>query len=411
MDNELRVVRKSGRKPPHRRAGRAAIVLRVAGGVVCLGGVLALSFIPRLIYWPASFWNHGIYTDFYTKIALGLASLALLLLGVFLLLFAHSERVARRALRGIGGAACLAGLLIALPTLANQIAMSRINPENALPNHPLRYPGNSEHRFFVVGDSGHRVDQTNIFEIMTRMYDEQPVEAVLLLGDILDGDEPYEEAVVRQFLDPYGPLLERGVPHFLALGNHEVYDGHADGALRQPEFNMGGEPYFARTFAGGLMTVFFLDSTRIVDHPAQMLWFQTVLQACQAPWKVVAIHHTLVGSDINHGPDKRRYAFLAPLLHGDPPVDLVLAGHNHVYERLRPIDGTVFITAGHGSNPPGPRDDIDIHPSSEILVTDTRGFMTMTVSPDAIHLKSITEDGDVIDEYTLEKATTTYAME
>jgi acid phosphatase len=82
------------------------------------------------------------------------------------------------------------------------------------------------------------------------------------------------------------------------------------------------------------------------DYRTQMTWLDADLAASKAPWKVIYMHRPPYSSG-RHGSDGKLRNLLAPILkrHG---VQLVLAGHDHNYERTLPQDGTVYIVTGGG---------------------------------------------------------------
>lgn len=384
-------------------ASRLALISRVAGSFCCILGVLAILLVPHALYWPGSLWKLGIYTDQVGKLSIGLVGLSLLLLGIQLLVFAKSRHIVRHTFTGIGFFAVVGLLALVVPTVANSRISVTLDVSAELVDIPLQHADTGKSRFLIIGDTGHRAHRLPpVMDRIAALHDSHPFEAAFLLGDMLDGgEEDFNTAMVRQFIDPYAPLLDRNIRHFLTLGNHEVYDGYADGAIQHPFFNMGGQPYYARTFADGEITVFFLDSTRLVEHPAQLIWFQTMVEQTTSTWKILCIHHTLVGSDINHGPDERRYDFLAPIIHGENGIDLVLSGHNHFYERMNVIDGTLFVTAGHGSNPTNQTGER--HPESAFKMIDRLGFLVMTHDGDTLEFESITREGDMVDRFAIIK--------
>lgn len=361
-----------------------------------------MAIVPHVLYWPGSLWLLGIYTDQGAKVSIGIVGLCLLVLGLQLIIFSKSNVIKRNSFRGIAVVTIVGLLAIVIPTAANSRIVNNLVNGSEIKDVPLRYGGNKEQRFLVLGDTGHRSERLGaMMELIGSIHDDHPFEAAILLGDMLDADVPFNEAVEFQFIEPFTPLIERGIPQFLALGNHEVYDGHSEGAINHPIFNMDGQSYYARTFADGELTVFFLDSTRIVDHPGQLLWLRQKLAQTTSTWKVIAMHHVLQGSDLNHGPDERRYHFLEPLIHGENGIDLVLSGHNHFYERMEEINGTVFITSGHESNPTN--QTAPEHPKTAFRMIQQRGFLVMSLGEGYLDIQSITEDGEVVDGVTLVK--------
>ncbi len=74
-----------------------------------------------------------------------------------------------------------------------------------------------------------------------------------------------------------------------------------------------------------------------------------------APWKVVTHHRPAYSASLNHGSDQTLQAEWAPIFDRHR-VDLVLNGHDHLYERSHPLrggavgatpaDGTIYVVSG-----------------------------------------------------------------
>jgi hypothetical protein len=80
----------------------------------------------------------------------------------------------------------------------------------------------------------------------------------------------------------------------------------------------------------------------------QLQWLEKELAASGSDWKVMYFHHPIYSSGGRHGSDTALREQLEPLFlkYG---VDLVLAGHEHFYERLKPQKGIhYFISGGAG---------------------------------------------------------------
>jgi 3',5'-cyclic AMP phosphodiesterase CpdA len=159
---------------------------------------------------------------------------------------------------------------------------------------------------------------------------------VITLGDnIYTGSKPAD--FEKAFAVPYRTLLDARVPFYAALGNHDS----ANQPLYQP-FNMNGARYYA--FRKGNVRFFALDSNRM--DAAQIAWLEAQLRAAgAADWRVCYFHHPLYSSGRRHGPDEGLRKVLEPLFvrYG---VDVVLSGHDHVYERLNPQQGITYFVEG-----------------------------------------------------------------
>ena len=199
-------------------------------------------------------------------------------------------------------------------------------------------------RFLVIGDSGtgggeQRAVATRIAEI----YKIFRFEFAIMVGDNLYGSESAND-FRRKFEEPYKPLLDGGVKFYAALGNHD------DPTQRYyKNFNMNGERFY--TFKApkkgpdilGDVRFFALDSNYM--SPEQLQWLEKELKAAGSGWKIPFFHHPLYSSGEKHGADVTLREQLEPLFvkYG---VDVVFAGHEHFYERLKPQKGITYFVTG-----------------------------------------------------------------
>ena len=111
---------------------------------------------------------------------------------------------------------------------------------------------------------------------------------------------------------------------------------------------MNGRRYYSKEFGDGLVQVFVLDSNTLPDDdPDQIAWLDDALAQSKATWKVVALHHPLYSTALKYPSNPDMIAQLEPVFRKHD-VSLVLQGHNHLYERLAPIHGIHYFTAGSG---------------------------------------------------------------
>lgn len=93
----------------------------------------------------------------------------------------------------------------------------------------------------------------------------------------------------------------------------------------------------------GPLHVFVLDSERAQngERRAQRAWLRSALAGSKAPWKAVAFHHPPYSSG-PHGPSRTmRWPFVRW------GADLVMSGHEHLYERLA-AEGIPYLINGLG---------------------------------------------------------------
>jgi 3',5'-cyclic AMP phosphodiesterase CpdA len=192
-------------------------------------------------------------------------------------------------------------------------------------------------RLAAIGDMGTgKPLQIDVANQMVKSRIAFPFEFVITLGDnIYTGSKPAD--FEKAFAVPYRSLLDAGVLFYAALGNHDS----ANQALYRP-FNMNGARYY--TFRKGNARFFALDSNRM--DPEQIGWLEARLrEAGSADWKVCYFHHPLYSSGKRHGSDERLRKLLEPLFvrYG---VNVVLSGHDHVYERVVPQQGITYFVEG-----------------------------------------------------------------
>jgi hypothetical protein len=291
----------------------------------------------------------------------------------------------------VAGAACRRG-----PDLDGQRATSTEVRALAPPPGGLALPmRDGSVRFAVIGDSGRGdVPQHEIARQMMAWRARFPFEFVVMLGDNIYPPHSVDDYVTK-FEEPYGGLLGAGVTFHAAIGNHDP-----PSELNYAKFNMGGKRYYTfrqsehrlQGLAGAGVRFFALDS-RSLD-PAQLVWLRDELAQSGTAWKICFFHHPLYTSGRYRAGARALRVALEPLLI-EGNVDVVLAGHEHFYERLRPQYGiSYFISGGAGSLRRG-----DIRPSN----LTARGFdsdyhfMLMEVSGDDLFFQAISRTGDTVD--------------
>ena len=245
-------------------------------------------------------------------------------------------------------------------------------------------------RFAVIGDSG--TGDSAQYEVARQMeiYRETvKFDVVLMLGDNLyGGDSPRDYQ--RKFEEPYKALLDAGVKFYASLGNHDS----ANERFYKP-FNMNGQRYYS--FKLGNATVFALDSTYM--DSTQLAWLTKGLESASTPWKICFFHHPLYSDGKFHGADLDLRTQLAPVFKKEG-VGLVLSGHEHVYERIRPKDDTYYFVLGNS----GQLRYHNVRPSADTAVAfDTdRTFMLVEIVNSTLNFQVISRDGQTVDAGSLE---------
>jgi hypothetical protein len=302
---------------------------------------------------------------------------------------------------GLVGATATAGVLggAVLPLLAR---------EDLLPGEPsdVRLRPNAWETaddrlsFVALGDNGSGGRQAlAVAERMALTYQTAPYGVVALLGDIsYYGTLQHRFDTV--FRRPLGPLLDAGVGFELAIGNHDTALHFSDRGLSaiEAELELLGTPGRYYTTSHGPVDFFFLDSSIPGLYgpgaSVQLEWLDDALASSANQWKVVAMHHPPYSSG-QHGSTPGAQEHLVPLM-SRHSVDLVLSGHDHDYERVKPQHGVTYVVSGGGCK------TTRVGRSRFTAVAErTLQFLHVGVVDDRLEATCVRADGSVADRWML----------
>jgi predicted phosphodiesterase len=244
---------------------------------------------------------------------------------------------------------------------------------------------NGSTRFAVLGDTG--TGDREQREVAARVEQYRQLtrfEFAIMLGDNIYGSERPQD-FARKFEQPYKALLDAGVKFYASLGNHDDQNQR----FYKP-FNMEGERYY--THQQGGIRFFVLDSNYFDRR--QLEWLEGELKKPGARWKMSYFHHPLYSSGGRHGSEEDLRALIEPLFvkYG---MDVVFAGHEHFYERIKPQKGIYYFTAGGAAKLR--RGDIRKTAMTEVGFDTDYSFMVGEVTDDALHFQTIARSGRTVD--------------
>ncbi len=254
-------------------------------------------------------------------------------------------------------------------------------------------------RFIALGDLG----EASAFQraVAARMG-ETPFDFAVVTGDIAyprGSLASYE----KYFFKIYAHLL-RKVPFFVASGNHDRNTG-PDSAFAQvfslPDTggNEGREKWYS--FDWGPAHFAVLDTERIGKTQAR--WLDRDLEASRAPWKIVVGHRPPFSGGA-HGDDEDVQRWFLPVLEKHA-VPLALWGHDHHYERMRPVNGVTHIVTGGGG-----KDLRRVRPTKRTVVAEPVAHFThVTIDGDELVAYAVDSQGRTIDEVRLGRPQPTVA--
>ena len=257
-----------------------------------------------------------------------------------------------------------------------------------LPNKP------DSLKFAVIGDNGNgERAQYEVGEQLAAWRARFPFVLVVMMGDNIYGSDRPQD-FVKKFEAPYKTLLDGGVKFYASLGNH---DSREQRFYRL--FNMDGKLYYTFKAPKEDVRFFALESTYM--DPDQVKWITDELQKSGEKWKIVFFHHPLYSSAGTHGSQVKLREVLEPIF-VRYNVSLVLNGHDHTYERIKPQNGIqYFVEGSSGQLRPG-----DLRRGSPLTAYGNdreRTFMLMEVDGDALTFNTISGSGQVIDSGVVQR--------
>ena len=260
-------------------------------------------------------------------------------------------------------------------------------------------------RVAVIGDYGEAgqpeadvaalIDQWGVDVIVTAGDNNYPDGAA---GTIDVNIGQYFHAYIAPYQGAYGAGVSAPENRFYpALGNH---DWHAPGAQPYLDYFMlpGNERYY--TVRRGPIEFFILDSHRSEPDgysadSAQARWLQQRLAASDAPWKIVVLHYAPYSSSARHGSDR-----MVQWPYAAWGANAVIAGHDHLYERLQQ-DGIPYFVNGAGGK--------DLYPfkppvpGSIVRYNQDYGAQLINATPQCLNLSFFSRADVLIDSVTLRR--------
>lgn len=246
--------------------------------------------------------------------------------------------------------------------------------------------------FAVIGDTGTGgSSQYKIGERLTQTRETFPFNVVLMMGDNMYGGESPRD-FEKKFELPYAALLKGGAKFYAVLGNHDNPNQRF-----YKHFNMGGKRYYSFRPHDGIR--FFALDSNYMDKD-QVAWLEKEFAASGSEWKIPYFHHPLYSSGETHGSNTDLRKILEPLFvkYG---VSLVLAGHEHFYERVKPQNGITYFTVG--SSAKLRTGDIQRTQLTAKGFDTDNAFMICEIKDDALLFQALSKTGQTIDSGTIHR--------
>ena len=306
----------------------------------------------------------------------------------------RKRRTPPSTIRASRGIAVLAALVVATIVVVLVVAgeqgpdpqttRSALPPSTATPGPPVTTASGATATLLAAGDIADCSASGD--EATAALLDARPEGVVATMGD-----NAYPRGTAREFAECYGPTWGRHRDRTRpAPGNHDYQTSHAEGYFGYFGAAAGtpGRAYYS--YEVGSWHVVVLDSncggTSCRAGGAQERWLRADLAARGAPCTLAYWHHPRFSSGSVHGSDDAVGPLFQTLY--EAGADVVLAGHEHNYERFAPLDpaGRIdtargirsFVVGTGGRSHYGFGDPIT---GSEVRNGDTYGVLELTLEP------------------------------
>ena len=245
-------------------------------------------------------------------------------------------------------------------------------------------------RFGIIGDTGTGTPkQYQLAEVLLQSHQAFPFEFVLMMGDNLYGGESAQD-YKSKFEDVYKPLLDQQVKFYATLGNHD------DPAQRfYKYFNMEGKKHYR--FTKGNVAFYSLNSNYM--DKKQIQWLEDELAKDTSEWKIAFFHHPPYSSGGKHGSETSLREVVEPIFlkYG---VNIVLAGHEHFYERIKPQKGIDYFISGAGGKLR--EGNVKEHsPLTEKAFDRDMSFMVAEIVDNQFYFEVFSRTGETVDSGVL----------
>jgi predicted phosphodiesterase len=253
---------------------------------------------------------------------------------------------------------------------------------------PATHPG--EIVFATYGDSR---GNPRAHRTLLKRIGKYPVQFVLNMGDLSGGGASLD-AWEAEYIDCLEGMGDR-VPVYAARGNHD-----ADSLYQLWCLPPGVKSNYSFDWGNAHFTC--LDN--VAQGAEGLAAAEKDLDRAKAEWKFVFYHVPTV----NFGGHGSSWQFPEAAKAWDRlGVDFVLAGHSHLYERIRPVRATPestrvthYVTTGGGG---AHVSSVSRDPRLAATASEHH-FCLFTIKGQSLTLQAIAADGHVIDQLTLDKA-------
>lgn len=291
--------------------------------------------------------------------------------------------------------------------------------ENAF-SGSFRVPQESDvTRFLYLGDVQFQESMEEYEEwgqMVRRAYREHPeLDFAVIGGDLVNS--PGELSQWETFLEACDVFAK--LPVVTVAGNHEgVHSNYTYQKLfalpDDAEEDQSGEEFYSLDF--GNVRMLMMDSSFLTEERRQSMgkdawakeeqrveaWIRSRTGSCEKPWLAAVIHHPVYGMHDGDTVSPQIRELWKPLLE-EGGVRIVFSGHQHLYQRTRPIHGVVYLMGNSGQRESRFFHGNNLPEYTQQIYDRGANYQIVEVGARRLKMTSYNQKGLVIDEIVLGK--------
>jgi predicted phosphodiesterase len=274
-----------------------------------------------------------------------------------------------------------------------------VSPENKSWFKASTYARNQQNFSFVaMGDS--RSNPEIFTKIMSESGEANP-DLIISMGDLVENGGKYEQWNKYYFSVVHG--VAESIPIVSTLGDHE---GEGDNGELFRYLLRADQPVDKQWFSFDYGSAHFISlDYRCPESKEMMDWFIRDITSSAKKWNFVYMHRPSYNMG-GHRSDWGREIW--PALFAKYKIDIVFAGHSHLYERFYPVRPqnepdafpvSYITTGGAGAELYEVVKNESVLASSESV----NHFLNVRIAGDTLQYKAIRMDGSLLDKFTIIK--------
>jgi len=251
--------------------------------------------------------------------------------------------------------------------------------------------------FVAMGDS--RSNPKIFSKVIENVVKDRP-DIIISMGDLVETGGDFDQW--NEFYFSVAKDLIDQVPHISTLGDHET---NGDNGILFDHFMGHGNNFEKQWFSFDYANAHFISlDYRHPDSKEMLKWFINDITKSKAKWKFVYFHRPVY----NFGGHRSMWGqdSWAELFH-KYKVDIVFAGHSHIYERFLPVVNkdvpnswpvTYITTGGSGAGL------YDVSKSDLLAVAESvNHYIDIKIDHDKLKLVAYRNDGSMLDHLEIIK--------